>query len=66
MRLGKSVYLITTLQGRATDMLHGVPKEAAYEETFETLEDRFGDQHLVTAYRSQLNTRTQSVEEFLQ
>jgi hypothetical protein len=40
--LEKFVYLITSLQGRATDMLHGVPKGASYEETIEAWEDRFG------------------------
>jgi hypothetical protein len=42
-RLKKSTYLITALQGRATNVLHGVPKAATYEETHEALEDRFGD-----------------------
>jgi hypothetical protein len=32
-RQEKSTYLITTLQGRATDMLHGVPEGATYEKT---------------------------------
>jgi hypothetical protein len=49
-----STYLITVLQGRDTGVLHEVPKGATYEETLETLEDRFGDQHLESAYRSQL------------
>jgi hypothetical protein len=49
---GKSTYLITALQGRATDVLHGVPKCAIYEETLEALEDRFGDQHLAADYGS--------------
>jgi hypothetical protein len=39
-----STYLITALQGRDTDVFHEVPKGATYEETLETLEDRFGDQ----------------------
>jgi hypothetical protein len=64
--LKKSTYLITTLQGQATDVLHGIQKAATYEETLEALEDQFGDQHIATMYRSQLNTRTQTVGESLQ
>jgi flagellar motility protein MotE (MotC chaperone) len=37
-----------------------------YEETIEALEDRFEDQHLADAYRSQLNTRNQKAGESLQ
>jgi hypothetical protein len=37
------------LQGRATDVLPGVPKGETYEETLDVLEDRFGDQHLTAA-----------------
>jgi hypothetical protein len=59
-------YLIAALQGRACDVLHGVPRGATYEETIEALEDRFGDQHLAAAYRSQLKTRTQKPGESLQ
>jgi hypothetical protein len=46
--------LITTVQSRATDLLHGGPKGATYKESLEALEDRFGDQHLAAANRSQL------------
>jgi type VI protein secretion system component Hcp len=62
----KSTYLITALQGRDTDVLHGVPKGATYEGTFKALEDRFGDQHLTAAYCNQLKSRTQTVGESLQ
>jgi hypothetical protein len=55
----KVTYLIAALQGRAYDVLHGFPREATYEETIEAREDRFGDQHLAAAYRSQLKTRTE-------
>jgi hypothetical protein len=34
-RQEKSTYFITALQGRPTDVLHGVPKAANYEETLE-------------------------------
>jgi hypothetical protein len=37
-----------------------------YVKTVEGLEDRFGDQHLVTAYSTQLKTRNQIVGESLQ
>jgi hypothetical protein len=62
----KATYLIAALQGRACDVLHGVPRGATYEEAIEALEDRFGDQHLAAAYRSQLKTRTQKAGETLQ
>jgi hypothetical protein len=62
----KYTYSITALQALATDILHRVPKGATYEETLEAQEDRFKDQHLATAYRSQLQLRTQSVVESLQ
>jgi hypothetical protein len=57
----KYTYLISTLQGRVTEVLQGVPKGATYEETLEALEDRFGDQHLASTYCSQLKTRTPGV-----
>jgi hypothetical protein len=64
-RQEKSTYLIT---GRATDVLHGISRNATYEETLLVLEDRFGDQHFAAAFRSQLKTRTQragvSLQEF--
>jgi hypothetical protein len=66
MRQEKSTYLIAALQCRATDVLHGVPKGATYNETLESLEDRFGDQHLAAAYCSQQKLRNQGVGEFLQ
>jgi hypothetical protein len=59
----KSTYLITFLQGRATNVLHGVPNGATYEKSLEALEDRFGDQHLAAAYHSQLKGRIQGVRE---
>jgi hypothetical protein len=62
----KSTYLITALQGRATNVLHAVPKGATYEEILEILEDRLENQHLVTTYRSQPNSRTQRAEPSLQ
>jgi hypothetical protein len=61
--LEKSTYLVTALQGRATDVLHGVPKGTIYDETLEALEDRFEEKDLAVAYRSQLKTRTQAVGE---
>jgi hypothetical protein len=52
MRQEKSTYLITILQGWATDILCGVPIGVTYEETLDALEDCFGDQYFVAAYRS--------------
>jgi hypothetical protein len=50
----------------ASDVFHGVLKEATYEETIKALDDHFGDQHLATAYHIQLKTRAQGVSESLQ
>jgi hypothetical protein len=38
-RLEKFTHFITALQGRATELLHGVPKGANYEETLDAPED---------------------------
>jgi hypothetical protein len=54
------------LHARATDVLHGVPKRATYEETLEALEDRFGNQLMAAAYRSHIKARIQCVGESLQ
>jgi ribosome-associated translation inhibitor RaiA len=62
----ESTCLITALQGRAADVLHGIPINATYEETLHTLEDRFGDEHFAVAYRSQLKSRRQRAGESLQ
>jgi hypothetical protein len=56
-RQEKFTYLITGLQGPATDVL---------QETLEDLEDCFGNQYLAAAYRSQLNSRTQDIGDSLQ
>jgi hypothetical protein len=53
------MHMFTTLQGQASDVLHGIPKGATYEETIGALEDGYGDQHLVPAYCAHLETRTQ-------
>lgn len=52
----KDTHLLTGLQGRALDILDGVPKGMKYEETIQVLENRFGDQHLAAEYHSQLKT----------
>jgi hypothetical protein len=65
-RQNKSTYLVTALQGQATDVLHRVPKGATYEETLEAQEYRFEDQHLAASYHSLLKTRTQGVGESVQ
>jgi hypothetical protein len=62
---GKYTYLITALQGRAADVLHGIPTSATYNETLQALEDRFGDHHVATVYRSQLKARTHRAGESL-
>jgi hypothetical protein len=60
----KATHLLVALQGSATDVLHGVPKEVTYE-AIEALEDCFGDQHLAAAYGSQLKIRNYLVGESL-
>jgi hypothetical protein len=62
----KSTYLSTALQGRATDVLHGIPKSATYEETLQALDYRFGEEHFAAEYRNQFKVRTQKVGESLQ
>jgi hypothetical protein len=62
----KSTYLIKALKGRAADVLPGISTNTTYENTFQALEDRFGDQHFAVAYRYQVRTRTQMAGESLQ
>jgi hypothetical protein len=62
----KSKCLITGFQGRASDVLLGIPKGATCEKTLRTLEDRFGDQQFAFACRAQLKARKQKVGESLQ
>jgi hypothetical protein len=62
----KSTYVITAVKGLAAEVLHGIPTTATFEETLQTLEDRFGYQHFAAAYRSQLKARTQRAGESLQ
>jgi hypothetical protein len=62
----KSTFLITALKGRAADVLAGIPINTPYEDTLQTLEDQFGDQHFAAAYRCQLTTRRQKAGESLQ
>jgi hypothetical protein len=65
-RKEKSTYLITALEGRATDVLHGIPKFATNEEILQALEDSFGEELFASKYRSQLKVRTQKAGESLQ
>jgi hypothetical protein len=62
----KTTRVLTAVQGRASDVLHGVPKDATYEGTVGATEDRFADQHLAVESRSQVKTRTQDSGESLQ
>jgi hypothetical protein len=62
---GKYTYLITALQGRAADVLHGIPTSATYGGALQALEDRFEDHHVAAVYRSQLKARTQQPGESL-
>jgi hypothetical protein len=61
-----STYLITALEGRATDALHGIPKGATYEEILQALEACFGEEPIASAYRSQLKVRKHKAGESLQ
>jgi hypothetical protein len=58
--------LITALECRAADVLHGIPKGATYEEILQALEDCFGEDLFGAAYRSQLKVRMQKAGESLQ
>jgi hypothetical protein len=42
------------LKDRATDMLRGIPISTPYKNTFQALEDRYGDQHFGAAYHCSL------------
>jgi hypothetical protein len=63
----KSTYLITTLKGRAADVLPGIPTNTTYENTLQALEDPFGDQHFAAVYRCQLTTQKagESLQDFV-
>jgi hypothetical protein len=61
----KAIHLLTTLQGRASDVLHGDLKVVMYGETIGATEDRFGDQHLPAWYCNQPKTWTQEDGESL-
>lgn len=52
--------------GKAADILYTLPAEAKYEDIAVGLRDRFGDQQLAAAYRSQLKARVQAGSETLQ
>jgi hypothetical protein len=60
------MHLLTALQDQASDVLLGDPKGVMYEENVGALEDRFGDQHLVTGYGNQQKRGTQILGESLQ
>jgi peptide subunit release factor 1 (eRF1) len=62
----KSTYFITALKGQAADVLAGIPINTPYEDTLQTLEDRFGDQHFAAAYRCQLSATKQKAGQSLQ
>jgi len=62
----KAAHLLSVLHGKAADILHTVPAETTYEDIVESLWDRFGDQLLAAAYRSQLKARVQASGETLQ
>jgi len=54
------------LQGKAADILHKEQAEATYEDIVGAFRDRFDDQQLAAAYRSQLKARVQTSGETLQ
>jgi hypothetical protein len=65
-RQEKATYMTTALQGRATDVLHGIRKGATNEGTLQALEVRHGNQHFAATYRSQTKERTWRATESLQ
>jgi hypothetical protein len=62
----KSTYLITALKGQVADVLPGISTNTTYEDTFQALDDSFEDQHVATAYRCHLTTRSRKAGESLQ
>jgi hypothetical protein len=62
----RAAHLLSTLRGKAADIVHTVPPEATYKAIVGALQDRFGDHQLVAAYRSQLKARMQVGDETLQ
>jgi hypothetical protein len=65
-RQEKSTYKFTTLQDRATNILHEAPIGATYENTLGALVNLFWEQQLAAAHCSQLKTRTHDVGDPLQ
>jgi hypothetical protein len=62
----KSTYIIRALKEREANVLPGIPTNTTYENSFQALEDRFGDQHFAVANRYKVRTRTQKAGESLQ
>jgi hypothetical protein len=60
-----STYQLTSLNGRAADVLHNIPTSTTYEDTLQARAENFGTQHFAAAYRCQL-TWTQKAGESLQ
>jgi hypothetical protein len=50
----KVTHVLTTLKGRASDVLHGDSKEETYRASIGAVGDQFGGQHLAVGYRNQL------------
>jgi hypothetical protein len=59
------MHTLTAWHNRASNVLHGVLKEAMYEETIEAL-DCFADQHLPAVHCSKLKTRTKNIGKSLE
>jgi hypothetical protein len=62
----KTAQFYSVLQCQAADILHAVPTEATFGDIFRAFRDRFGEQQLATAYRSQLKARVHKIGETLQ
>jgi hypothetical protein len=70
----EGMHLLTVLQGQASNVLHGNPKEEMYEETKKRcmrrlskhIKDQFGNQHLAAGYHNQLQIWTQNDDDLLQ
>jgi hypothetical protein len=61
----KATHLLTTLQGRASYVLHGDPKGETDEETTRHLRTNLGTSYLATGHHNQLKTQTQDNGESL-
>jgi hypothetical protein len=61
----KTACQIAALHKPAAHILHSVPSGGKYEEVTAVLENRYGEHHLVEAFRARLRRRVQHPRESL-